>query len=58
MRGWNWKKLNIGGDSYDPSQPKNQYLYNSRNLEGQNQSQHIVRTLCKGSSELGCDKSQ
>ena len=42
MGGRNWKKLNIRGDSYDPSQPKNQYLYNSRNLEGQNQSQHTV----------------
>jgi len=42
MGGQNCKKLNIGRDSYDPSQPKNHYLHNSRNLEGQNQSQRTV----------------
>ena len=56
--GRNWKKLNIGGDSYDPSQSKNQYLYNSRNLEGQNQSQHTVTyndgNFVRTSLRLGC----
>ena len=32
----------LGGDSHNPSQPKNKGLHHSRNFEGQNRSQHTV----------------